>query len=75
MHLCWYIACERETIPSLQYVWDYAKELSTEEQFSSFVHHMELCAQEHQSKQLIKTVWSVKKRRHLHIMFRTLHTG
>ena len=49
-----------DTSPSLQYLWDYVKELSTEEQFSSFVHHMEVCALEHQSKLLIKTVWLVK---------------
>ena len=44
---------------ALQYVWNYAREITSDEQFSTFVRHMESCREENKISQLKKTVWYV----------------
>ena len=40
-------------------MWNYAKEITSDEQFSMFVHHMESCGEENKISQLKRTVWYV----------------
>ena len=58
----------------LQYVWDYAKELASDEHFSAFVRHMETSSEENKIAVLKKTVWYVTATQHGTLLYLNILT-